>query len=527
MLFAKFRTPEPAPGHVEPPPETMNFRILLVALVGLSAASLFGYDLGFVGGTVALPSFIEDFGYKGRSAEDLAAFQSNVIAVFQAGCVFGCLFTAPLSDRLGRKPTLMLTSFIYIVGCVFMTVAGAGSADAHALLIVGRIVTGWAVGASSMLAPVFVSECSPPHLRGRLTGCYEIGVQAGTCLGFFIPYISLNHLKGSESWRLPIALQLVFGGLFLLGLCFVSETPRFIASKKGASAAEKALSRLRNLPESHAYIQEELLGILEQLEHERKLKAGSYIQVVRESFSKSNRRRLFTGVCIMISFQMSGTNAINYFSTRIFKSFGLTGTSSSLFASGIYGVVRLVAVVIAMAVVSDRAGRVTMMLWGGSAMAICMWVVGSIIKTHPPTPGASTIAGSSYAAIVFIFLYAVAFCFSYAGVPWVYCSEIFPLRIRSFNVSITTTTHWAFNLMLGKSVPYMIANLGYGTWYLFASCLTVSSVWLYFCVPETRGVPLEEMDQLFGGPSPAEIHAEAMNRWADADKPETVMKENA
>ncbi|KAM0793007.1 hypothetical protein ACM66B_000500 [Microbotryomycetes sp. NB124-2] len=527
MLFSKFWTPEPAPGHTAPPPEMANLRIFVVALVGLSAASLFGYDLGFVGGTVALPSFIEDFGYKHRSAEDLAAFQSNVVAVFQAGCVFGCFFTAPLSDKLGRRPALLLTSFVYIIGCLLMTVSGVGSANASALLIVGRIVTGFAVGASSMIAPIFVAESSPVHLRGRLVGCYEIGVQAGTCLGFFIPYIALNHLKGSPAWRLPIALQLVFGCLFFLGLLCVSETPRFIADKQGPAAAEQALARLRNLRTSHPYVQEELLGILEQLEHERKLKAGSYVQIVRESFSKSNRRRLLTGVGIMISFQMSGTNAINYFSSRIFKSLGLTGTSASLFASGVYGIVRLVAVVIAMAIVSDRAGRVTMMMWGGAGMAVCMWIVGSVIKTHPPVPGATTLAPASYAAIIFIFFYAVCFCFSYAGVPWQYCSEIFPYRIRSFNVSITTATHWSFNLMLGKSVPYMIANIGYGTWYLFASCLTVSSIWLYFCVPETRGVPLEEMDQLFGGATPAEVHKEAMERWAGQDKPETVMKEDA
>ncbi|POY72649.1 hypothetical protein BMF94_4477 [Rhodotorula taiwanensis] len=541
-LFAKFQTPEPAPGSVPPPPETANLRIGLVALVGLSAASLFGYDLGFIGGTIALPSFIKDFHYDHRSAADLANFQSNVVAVFQAGCIFGCLFTAPLSDRFGRRAALMLTSFIYIIGCILMTVAGVGGANASALLLAGRVVSGWAVGASSMLAPVFVAESSPPHLRGRLVGCYEIGVQAGTCLGFWIPrspeqnidfyllsqYISLKHLKNTVAWRMPIALQIVFGGLLSLLLLFVKETPRYIAVKQGAVAAESALARLRKLPASHPYVQEELLGILEQIEHEKTQKAGSYLQIIRESFGPSNRRRLLTGMLIMVSFQMSGTNAINYYAPRIFKSLGLKGTSSSLFASGVYGLVRLVAVIIAMAIVSDRAGRVSMMMVGGAGMAVCLWIVGALIKTHPVAAASKVISPSSYAAITLIYIYAVFFCFSYAGIPWVYCSEIFPLRIRSFNVSITTSTHWAFNLMLGKSVPFMISNIGYATWFVFAACLTVSSVWLYFCVPETRGVPLEQMDQLFGGPSPAEIHAEAMERWAGQDKPESPLhKEDA
>lgn len=161
-----------------------------------------------------------------------------------------------------------------------------------------------------------------------------------------------------------------------------------------------------------------------------------------------------------------------------------------LFATGVYGVVRFVATLIAMVVFTDRFGRVSMIVTGGSIMAVCMWIVGALIKSYPPVTGAG-ISGGQYAAIVLIFVWAVAFCFSvsrcssitgsaksnvqYAGIPWIYCSEIFPLRIRTLCMAICTSVHWAFNLMLAKSTPYMIENLGgYGIYFVFASCVSLS-----------------------------------------------------
>lgn len=234
------------------------------------------------------------------------------------------------------------------------------------------------------------------------------------------------------------------------------------------------IARLRSLPPTHPYVQSELSQIVDQLDRERLDGTGvGGLAMIKETFGRRNRKRLFFGCLVMVFFQMAGTNSVNYYSPRIFQSFGLSSASSKLFATGVYGIVRFVATLIAMCLFNDRFGRVSMLITGASIMATCMWIVGALSKSFPTIQG--QVGAAQYAIIVLIFVWAVAFCFSYAGIPWVYASEIFPLRIRAFAMSICVATHWAFNLMLAKATPYMLTDIGYGTYFVFAAF--VSQPW--------------------------------------------------
>lgn len=139
-----------------------------------------------------------------------------------------------------------------------------------------------------------------------------------------------------------------------------------------------------------------------------------------------------------------------------------------------------------------------------SIQAFSMYFIGAYVKISPATVAVKgqtpSISAGSYAAAAMIYIYAVAFCFSWAGIPWIYCSEIFPLRIRSICVAITSSTHWLFNFVIARSVPYMISNIGCGTYFFFAAMLTLSVPFVYFFVAETKGLSLEDMDALFGVP---------------------------
>jgi hypothetical protein len=249
--------------------------------------------------------------------------------------------------------------------------------------------------------------------------------------------------------------------------------------------------------------------IMDQIEQERLSTSGKgLIAEFKELSHKGNRNRIAIGVSIFIFMQMAGSNAINFFSPRIFKSIGLTGTSTGLYATGIYGLVRFVAVCIAMLFIVDRFGRTKMLIAGSALMSACMWFIGAYVKTrHPTTASASAsaatethIPAAGYAACTMIYVYAVGFCFSWAGVPWIYCSEIFPLRIRSLCLALCVATHWLLNFVIARSVPYMITNIGGGTYFVFASFLAAAIVFVFFCVPETKGLNLESMDALFGVP---------------------------
>lgn len=234
---------------------------------------------------------------------------------------------------------------------------------------------------------------------------------------------------------------------------------------------------------------------------------------LRELKNPSNRRMIILGLLVFTFMQWAGSNAINYYSPRIFESLGLQGTSTGLYATGIYGVVRLVCVIIAMYVVVDRYGRKSMLIGGAVVMLIAMWFIGAYIKVAAPSvePG-STMTSGAYAAVVFIYIFAVGFCFSYAGVPWIYCSEIFPAPIRGIGMAMCTAWHWLLNFAIARSVPYMVSNIGYGTYFVFASCITLSVPFVYFCLPETKGLSLEEIGVVFGDSGfGAEVDADLEN----------------
>jgi sugar porter (SP) family MFS transporter len=349
--------------------------------------------------------------------------------------------------------------------------------------------------------------------------------------------------RNSTQWITPFAVQLIPGTLLILGMMFMPESPRYVyrieklvpriklivrrwlAQHKSRESCSSTLSKLRNLEPDHPYLQEELAYIMDTVNEEIETRPnGGSISQWKESAAPSNRRRILVGVFIFIFMQGAGSNAINYFSPRIFKSIGLKGQSTGLYATGIYGVVRLVCVIVAMHFVVDRFGRRNMLMAGATVMLIAMWFIGAYIKiAQPGTSGHLTAGG--YAAVTFIYIFAVGFCFSYAGVPWIYCSEIFPLRIRAVGMAICTAVHWLFNFVIARSVPYMVSNIGYGTYFVFASCLTLSIPFVYFFVPETKGLSLEEVDVLFGGSGSRSLDSDRLEQGVLDEKKDTVYHE--
>lgn len=286
-----------------------------------------------------------------------------------------------------------------------------------------------------------------------------------------------------------MALQLIPAVACIIAMYFLIESPRFTAKKHGHEKALTDLSFIRGLPEEHPYVRAEFASIMEQVAYEEaQTQSLSRFAPLKRTFGRSNARRLTTGILVMVFFQMAGTNAVNYYSPLIFQSFGLNSASSKLFATGVYGVVRFFSTLIAMVLFTDRFGRRTMLVWGGGIMAMFMWIIGALTHTFPPATANATISSAQIAAIVMIFLWAVAFCFSvsrlclgsrnalmiqYAGIPWIYCAEIFPLDIRVFCMAICAAVHWSFNLMIAKSVPYMVANLTPGgLFFIFAACVS-------------------------------------------------------
>ncbi|OJJ58371.1 hypothetical protein ASPSYDRAFT_90543 [Aspergillus sydowii CBS 593.65] len=478
------------------PPEIYNLRTVLISLVACGGALLFGMDMGIIGGVLTMEPFKEQYGLNNKSATALANLESNIVSVIQAGAFAGCFFSIWLANRIGRRMSLILASVLVFIGVALQ----AAASGYIALIYVGRFVAGVAIGIASTVNPLYVSENAPRGIRGLLTGFYQLSIVMGLTLAFWINYGCSLHVKGHAQYIIPLSLQALPAVVLFVGMMFASESPRFLAMKTPDKALI-VLSKMRNLPTDHPYVREEMQGILLGLEEERSLaSSSSWLTLIKEAFTeKSYLRRSFLCITLMMWSNLTGTNAMTYYSPTIFKSVGLSGSSVSLFATGIYGIVKFIACFVFIVFVTDSLGRRKSLLWTGIVQGLALFFIGFYIRFDPPEEGTNPDA-AGYAALVAIYIFAAVYQFGWGPVVWTYCSEIPAARMRSLQMGMATASQWLFNFVVAKATPSMFATLGvngFGTYFVYGSFCFVMVVFTWFLVPETKGLSLEDMNDLF------------------------------
>ncbi|KAG9960528.1 general substrate transporter, partial [Aureobasidium melanogenum] len=478
----------------EDPPEIYGWKVYFLAFSACFGGMLFGVDSGIIGGVLTLPAFKTKYGLDDLSTIQRADLQANIVSTLQCGCFAGALIASYIADRLGRRMALLIAAVVVTIGCVFQA-----AADGHiALMYVGRLIAGFGVGKASMVTPLYISENAPRAIRGGLTGIYQLFIATGTMLAFWVSLFSAV----STTYIVPLTMQalpavLLFGSMF-----YCKESPRWLARKDRWDEASAVLSNVRALPSSHPYVQMELREMQEQLDHERALIGGaSFMDLMKEMWTiPGNRRRAIITIWLMIIQQMTGTNAINYYSPQIFQNLGLSSTDAGLFATGIYGVVKMTMCACFLLFAADSLGRRKSLLWTSIAMGCAMLYVGLYVRIKPPIKGAD-IPGAGYMALVCIYLFAGFFQAGWGPCPWIIISEIPTARLRGVNVALGAATQWLFNLVVARAVPNMLATMGkagYGTFLFFAAACFLSFFFAWFFIPETKGLSLEKMDALFG-----------------------------
>lgn len=342
-----------------------------------------------------------------------------------------------------------------------------------------------------MITPTYVSENAPRGIRGALTGLYQLFETGGAMLAFWINYGSLLHLSGNATWIVPIALQALPASLLAIGMIFCSESPRFLAKSDNWERATQVLCRVRNLPETHPYVQAELHEMQAQLEEERAVVRGSgWKDIMREMWLvPANRRRAFISIGMMVCQQMTGTNAVNYYAPTIFTDLGVTGNSNSLFATGIYGVTKVVGCALFLAFMADSLGRRKSLMISAGTMGFAMFYLGFYVRFDPPAKGAA-VPPAGYVALVMVYIFAVCFQLGWGPVCWIYVSEIPTARLRGFNVAMAAATQWLFNFVVARATPVMLTTVGpagYGTYFIFGCFCFTMIAFVVFFIPETKG----------------------------------------
>ncbi|KAF2643277.1 general substrate transporter [Massarina eburnea CBS 473.64] len=480
------------------PSEIYGWRTFMMACSACFGGMLFGFDIGTIGGVLILPTFKDKYHLTGLSEKARSDLSANIASTLQAGCFFGCFLASWLADRWGRKIALILMGWITIAGCIIQSCSFGSIASMY----VGRCVAGLGVGGASMVVPLYISENSPRAIRGGLTGIYQLFIATGTMLAFWVNYGSSLHLTGASTYIVPLAMQ-ALPAVFLVGCMMLNkESPRWLAKADRWEQASAVLARIRNLPVSHPYVQSELQDIGDQLEHERILVGGSTTKdLLREMITiPGNRKRTLLSIGLMICQQATGTNAVNYYSPLIFKALGIQGTNTNLFATGIYGVVKMVTCATFLIFAADSLGRRRSLLWTSIAQGCAMLYIGLYVRISPPKEGAD-IPPAGYFSLVCVFLFAGFFQWGWGPVCWIYVSEIPTARLRSLNVAIAAATQWLFNFVVARATPVMMVTVGrqgYGAFIIYGSFCFAMFFFVWFLVPETKGLSLEKMDDLFG-----------------------------
>ncbi|GAA5857978.1 hypothetical protein JCM8547_006646 [Rhodosporidiobolus lusitaniae] len=481
------------------PSAVYNWRVYSCAIVAATAAIMIGYDSAFIGTSIALASFKKEFNLANKTSIEFAAISANIVSTYQGGCFFGSLLGYPVGQLLGRRNGLLLTSLVFCLGAGVMLAANGDRGLGP--IYGGRIVAGLGIGAASNLTPLYISEISPPAIRGQLVGMYEIGWQIGGLVGFWINYgVSENVKPGFSQWLIPFAVQLIPGGLFAAGIpFFIRESPRWLITRGRRDEAIKNLCFIRGLDPEDPYIINEVNEIDVQVEHDRTAVGSGFWAPFRQVFGKGFLfRRMLITTTLFVWQNGTGINAVNYYSPTIFKSIGIVGTSTSLLTTGVFGVIKTVLALVWCFFVIDRYGRRGILLVGSVGGALSMFAIGAYIKIADPANNVqTTLPPGGKAAMFFFYLWTAFYAVSWNGTPWVVNSEAFPGAVRQVTQCFAATSNWLWNFVISRATPTMFLNMGYGVYLFFAAMQVASIPYCIFLLPETRNIPLEEMDRLF------------------------------
>ena len=436
----------------------MNGRILLWSITSALAGFLFGFDTVVISG--AEQSIQAQWGLG-------AGIHGIVMASALYGTVIGSLIGGWPTDRYGRKPTLLSIGLLYIVGAI-----GSALANDPAVFIAARVIGGLGIGISTVAAPLYISEIAPPKYRGRLAGMFQFNIVFGILMAFLSNALLAGLGENAWRWMLGVA---AFPSLAYALLCLgLPESPRWLLGKKNDREAGMKVLRLIEPMASEAQIASDADAI----------QAASGQKLSKDRFW-TRQLRIPIVLAFLIAFfnQLSGINAILYFAPRIFELTGLGAKAALLQSVGI-GVTNLIFTFVGLWLI-DRLGRRTLLFIGSFGY------IGSLGLT------AWAFFTNHYSIVpACIFAFIAAHAVGQGAVIWVFISEIFPNRHRAEGQTLGSSTHWIFAALLTTFFPKMVSAFPPGYVFLFfAAMMVLQLIWVTVMVPETKGVPLEQIQK--------------------------------
>ncbi|KAK2597444.1 high affinity glucose transporter [Conoideocrella luteorostrata] len=486
--------------------------IYVIAAVAVVGGGLFGFDISSLSAQLGTQAYLCYFNQDEEPPYTKPCFgprplvQGGITASMAAGSWLGALISGPLSDRLGRKYSIMVGCIIWLIGSTLCC-----ASQNIGMLIVGRIVNGFCVGIESAQVPVYIAEISPPSKRGRFIGMQQWAITWGILIMYYISYgcsfIGENTYYGwrEAAFRAPWGLQMIPAVFLFFMMMLLPESPRWLARKDRWEECRSVLALVHGKGDlDHPFVAMELQDIKDMCEFERRHSNVTYLDL----FKPDMLNRTVIGLFTQIWSQLTGMNVMMYYINTVFKMAGYSG-NANLLASSIQYIINVFMTVPALLWV-DRWGRRPTLLVGSALMATWMYANTGILAVHaeiiPPNADqrdtTMLLSGAPAKGLVACtYLFVASFAPTWGPVSWTYPPELFPLRLRGKGVALATSANWAFNTALGLFVPPAFDNIQWKTYLIFAIFNTVAFFHVLFIFPETAGKTLEETEAMFEDPN--------------------------
>lgn len=435
--------------------------IIGISFISALGGYLFGFDFAVISG--ALPFLRDEF----HLSVYWEGFLTGSLAL---GCIVGCLIAGKLADKYGRKPGLMLAASIFGVSSL-----GMAFSSSLAIFIVMRFAAGIGVGMASMLSPLYIAEVSPASIRGRNVSINQLTIVIGILVTNLVNYTLSDN--GPDTWRWMFGLGAIPSLLFLLGVLWLPESPRWLAKVGQTEKAKGVLNKIGDVNFTDKTISDIEISL-----------QGATKQSYSAVFAKAVRPAVLVGITLAVFQQLCGINVVFNYTSTIFESVG-ANLDRQLFETVSIGIVNLVFTLLAMRLV-DRLGRRPLMLIGSLGLSILYVVLSTLLKNHA-SPGLVS---------VFVLLAIATYGMSLAPVTWVLISEIFPNNIRGVASSVAIVSLWIAYFILVFTFPILAEKLGtYGPFYLYAGICFFGFLFVKVRVKETKGRTLEELEGVMVG----------------------------
>ncbi|XP_057417317.1 sugar carrier protein C-like [Lotus japonicus] len=474
------------PGNLTP---FVTVTCIVAAMGGL----IFGYDIGISGGVTSMDPFLLKFFpsvYRKKHAEsttnEYCQYDSQTLTMFTSSLYLAALLSslvaATVTRKFGRKLSMLFGGLLFLVGALIN-----GFAQKVWMLIVGRILLGFGIGFANQSVPLYLSEMAPYKYRGALNIGFQLSITIGILVANVLNYF-FAKIKGGWGWRLSLGGAMVPALIITVGSLVLPDTPNSMIERGDRDAAKAHLQRVRGVDD----VDEEFSDLVEASEASMQVE-----HPWRNLLQRKYRPHLTMAILIPFFQQFTGINVIMFYAPVLFSSIGFKD-DASLMSAVITGVVNVVATCVSIYGV-DKWGRRKLFLEGGVQMMICQAVVAAAIGAKFGVDGNPGDLPNWYAIVVvlFICIYVAGFAWSWGPLGWLVPSEIFPLEIRSAAQSINVSVNMLFTFFVAQIFLNMLCHLKFGLFIFFGFFVFVMTIFIYFFLPETKGIPIEEMGQVW------------------------------